>query len=44
MYITLNLILSVFGFTSHFTGILSYFLAFPTAEYFTALSGTFRLK
>lgn len=28
----------------HITGIFSYFLAFPTVQYFSVLSGWFRFK
>ena len=42
MYI--NLIFNMFVAELHITGICSYFLAFPTAEYFSALSGPFKFK
>lgn len=44
MYIELNLILNIFGFKSHFIGIFVISWLFPLEEYFSALSGTFKLK
>lgn len=37
LYLYINVIFNMFGVKSNITGIFIYFLAFPTAEYFSAL-------